>query len=231
MKLVILTSDIIDGVILSGKIIHAGKDVKAIIYEDKKKSLKSIGKRFLFKFKGIMKHTSYKSIKKVKKDLIIEKVDNINSDRTSQILDEVSPDLIIVAGTRKIDTHIFQKARIGAINMHSGILPYYRGADSEFWALYNGEEDKIGVSIHFVDERLDTGDIILTQCQNIEPGDDYKSLRMKNILLGSEKMVEAIDLIESDRYNRIEQDEDLAEIYRSATPQDIKKYEGMILND
>jgi methionyl-tRNA formyltransferase len=108
--------------------------------------------------------------------------------------------------------------------MHSGILPFYRGADSEFWALYNGEKDKIGVSIIFLTEELDAGDVLLESRQKVSPGDDHRSLRMKNIILGAQKMVEAISLIETGNYERIPQDGSIAKTYKSATKEDIERY-------
>lgn len=224
MKLVILTSDIIDGVIIVQEILRAGKDVKGIVYEKKPWTIKSFLKRVLFLMKGIISHLGYKGLAAQGKGIIVRGVDNVNSGITASLLEETRPDLIIVAGTRKINKDIFGNSRFGAINMHSGILPYYRGADSEFWALCNNEPEKIGVSIHFLDEALDTGDVILQASQDVTESDDHKSLRMKNIMLGAQKMVEAIDMIESGESSRIKQDESLAKTYLSATREDIKNY-------
>lgn len=228
MKLAILTTDIIDGIVISQNIIRSGKDVRAIVYERKKQTLKSSLKRALFRLKGLISRTSYPAMTAEKKDLLVRAVENINSEETRSILEDISPDLIVVIGTRKLDKAIFGGAKLGAINMHSGILPYYRGADSEFWALYNGEKDRIGVSVHFIDERLDAGDIILRARQDVSPEDNYKVLRMKNIMLGAEKMVEAVDLIESGSYERIEQDEREARTYKSVTKEDLKRYREKI---
>lgn len=224
MKLVILTSDILDGIIVSQSILRSGKDVRAIVYERKPRTLKSFVKRALFRLRGVIAHVDYAGMALERDGLIVKEVDDINADAARSVLKETLPDLIVVIGTRKLRKDIFGRAPLGAINMHSGILPYYRGADSEFWALYNGEEDKIGVSIHFIDEALDSGDIVLRAELPVRPSEDYKSLRMRNILLGAEKMVEAIGLIESGRYDRIKQDENLARTYRSARRDDLKRY-------
>lgn len=222
MKLVILTSDIHDGVIISQNILRSGKDVKAIIYEKKGKTLRSSARRILFKLSGVMEHMTYGSMSRMKQDMIVKEVEDINSETVLSLLKEISPDLIVVIGTRKLKREIFDQAKLGAINMHAGILPYYRGADSEFWALYNGEEDKVGVSIHFIDEELDSGDILLQAHLEVNPGEDHIALRRKNILLGAEKMVEAITLVESGRYEKIKQDEEKARTYKSATKGDIE---------
>ena len=224
MKVVILTSNIIDGLVISERIIKSGKDVKAVFYEEKKVTPKNKAKRILFKLTGKMGVTRFNDIPKGHGKIDIKKVGDMNSDDTRETLKGISPDLIVVIGTGKLKSDIYRIASKGAINMHSGILPYYRGADSEFWALSNGEPERIGVTIHFISDELDAGDIILTAPQKVEKRDDYKSLRMKNIFLGADKMVEAISMIESGRYVRTPQDESLAKTYRSATKEQKDNY-------
>ncbi len=226
MKISILTSNIFDGLVVSQRLMDSGKDIVSIIYEKKLLSYKAVLKRVLYRIKGVLKGISYETIAKRNGKLFVAGVENIVCDRTREIINNSSPDLIVVVGTRKLPPDIFDKARLGAINMHSGILPYYRGADSEFWALHNGEKDKIGVTIHFVDEKLDTGDIVLQARQKVTDADDHKSLRMKNIFLGADKIVEAITLIEKGSYSRLKQDENFAKSYKSATREDIRKYRG-----
>jgi len=223
MRIVVLTSDIIDGLIISEKIVLSGKDVKAVFYEKKAETLKGLVKRALYALTGKIKSTSYEGLKKFR-DLGIYPVEDINSPEVEGELKKIDPDIIVVAGTRKLKKEIFGSSRIGAVNMHSGILPYYRGADSEFWALYNGEKEKIGVSIHFINEGLDTGDVMLTARQVVRCGDDHRSLRKKNIFLGAKKMVEAIELIEKGEYRRVPQDNSMAKTYKSATKLDLARY-------
>ena len=227
MKLVVLTSNILDGLIVCQKLVDEKRDVKAIVYEKKNVTLKSFLKRVLYMAKGIIRHSFYAGFKKDIPGLIAEGVDNINSEHTRSILKDAAADLIIVVGTRKLPKDIFSAAKHGSINLHAGVLPFYRGADSEFWALYNGEPDKIGVSIIFVEEGLDEGDVILWSPQKVSSTDDHKTLRMKNLILGAEKMNEAVGLIESNNYSRVKQDEALARTYKSATKEDIKEYQKM----
>lgn len=224
MKLAILTSDIIDGIIISQRIITSGCDVRAIIYEKKHRTLKYFLKRLFYRLKGANKCIDYAAMARIRPGLIVKAVDNINSDAVKSILRDAAPELIAVIGTRKLEEGIFGLAKFGAINMHSGILPYYRGADSEFWALYNGEKDKVGVSVHFIENGLDTGDIVLQAQQRVLPSDNHISLRKKNTILGADKIVEAIKLIESGRYKRIKQDENKAKVYKSAKKEDKEKY-------
>lgn len=222
MKLVLLTSNILDGLIVCQKLIDSGMRPEVVIYEGKPVTLKASVKRFLYIVKGIITSPTYLGMMGKK----AFETDNINGPRVIEILNKISPDLIVVTGTGKLKKETYGIAKKGAINLHSGILPYYRGADSEFWALYNGDMDKIGVTIHFVSDELDGGDIIVEARQGVAAGDDHKTLRMKNLVLGAEKIVEAIRLIEKGDLKARKQDNAEARTYKSAKPEDIAEYKG-----
>ncbi len=222
MKLVILTSDIIDGRIVTQALINAGRDIKAIVYEQKQKGFKTRIKLLLFLLLRRLKHFSYESMARNKGGILVKAVTDINTKENVELLKTINPDLIVVVGTRKLQREVFSTASKGAINLHSGLLPFYRGSDSEFWALYNNEPDKIGVTIHYIEEGLDTGDIILYERQIVLPNDTHSQLRKKNIILGAKKVNEAISLIESGKSPRVKQGELYAKTYRSAKNDDIK---------
>ncbi len=83
---------------------------------------------------------------------------------------EASPDLLIVATfDKKIPPEVISLARYEAINIHSSYLPDYRGACPEFWAIRNGEKET-GVSIHYISDEFDSGDIIFQE--KVPIGDD-----------------------------------------------------------
>ena len=65
--------------------------------------------------------------------------------------------------------------KYGAINCHAGKLPDYRGRNILNWALINDEKE-FGITVHFIDEGIDTGDIILQESFEIKDSDNYKSL-------------------------------------------------------
>lgn len=87
----------------------------------------------------------------------------INSFHTSEaitMMREASPDLGIIFGTNIIKSSVFRIPRLGSINMHRGLAPIYRGGPPVFWELYNGENE-VGITVHFVEEAVDTGSIVL----------------------------------------------------------------------
>lgn len=74
----------------------------------------------------------------------------------------VQPDLGIIWGTNILKEPVFSVPRLGSINLHQGLAPYYRGGPPVFWELYNGESE-LGITVHFVAPKVDTGDIIAQQ--------------------------------------------------------------------
>ena len=96
--------------------------------------------------------------------------------------------------------------RIGIINCHAGKLPFYRGRNILNWALINGESE-FGVTTHFVDEGIDTGDIILQHTYPINDTDDYSTLLAKAYLACPQILYDSIKLIQQDQFEVKKQSE------------------------
>jgi len=92
------------------------------------------------------------------------------------------PDLILVYGTSILKGPMIRVPRLGVLNAHSSILPGYRGVFSEFWQTLHGRLESAGVTIHFIDEGVDTGDLVLQQQTASEAGVDPYRLRCHNVL-------------------------------------------------
>jgi methionyl-tRNA formyltransferase len=85
---------------------------------------------------------------------------NVNYDEFVEQVKLLSPDLnLSIAYNQILGLRLIQTARLGTINIHAGKLPHYRGRNVINWAIINGETE-IGLTSHFVDEGIDTGDII-----------------------------------------------------------------------
>ncbi len=74
-------------------------------------------------------------------------------------------------GTSLIRGDLLSEGRLGIINLHGGLSPEYRGADCTFWALYNGEPEKIGCTLHYIDAGIDTGRLIAHISPEVREGD------------------------------------------------------------
>ncbi len=87
-------------------------------------------------------------------------VGSINSNKCLQALQQLQPDIVIVHGTRIISKKILNGITARFINIHAGITPRYRGSHGAYWALYNNDNENCGVTVHFVDAGIDTGNIL-----------------------------------------------------------------------
>ena len=120
-------------------------------------------------------------------------------------LDDINADLYVVAAFRMLPKCVWGKPRLGTINLHASLLPDYRGAAPINWALINGEK-KTGLTTFFIDEKIDTGKIILQTEEKIFNVDTFETLhtRLKN--KGARLLLETVNKIENGTYNIKEQD-------------------------
>lgn len=133
-------------------------------------------------------------------------VQNINDQSSIDFLKHHDPDVIAVCGTTVIKPQVFTLSRKGTINIHCGIIPEYRSADPLFWALYNNDQEKVGVTIHYVDEGIDTGPIIYQEPVPVTRNDTLATLYAKSIRKGAELMSRAIDDFSRDQVRTITKD-------------------------
>ena len=89
---------------------------------------------------------------------------------------------------------LIEMAPEGFINCHAGALPFYRGRNVLNWALINGE-DRFGVTVHYIDEGIDTGDILEQRFADITASDDYHSLLEKAVALCADALPDALQQI------------------------------------
>lgn len=117
----------------------------------------------------------------------------------------LTPDLIVVAGYTKILPEIILRVpKIGNINVHPSLLPQYRGPAPTFWQLLNGEK-KSGITVHYLDKEIDTGDIILQRTIDIDDIDTNGTLFLKVMKFGADVIIDALKAIEKDNVSLIKQ--------------------------
>jgi methionyl-tRNA formyltransferase len=90
----------------------------------------------------------------------IVRVNSVNDEQVKELLRSLSPDVVVVNGTRIISKKILSSVNCPFINMHAGITPMYRGVHGGYWALVNKDEAHCGVTVHLVDPGIDTGNIL-----------------------------------------------------------------------
>ena len=119
---------------------------------------------------------------------------------------ELQPELIVVAAYGRILPHeILTVPSYGAINVHSSVLPQYRGAAPINWAILNGDAET-GVTIMYMADELDAGDIIRCAVTPIDPDEDAQMLTTRLAQLGAEALVQAVADLKNGTASRISQD-------------------------
>jgi methionyl-tRNA formyltransferase len=123
---------------------------------------------------------------------LVREVPHINHPEVVKLARELKPDLICVFGTSLIRGDLLNEGRLGIINLHGGLSPEYRGADCTFWALYNGEPDKVGCTLHYIDTGIDTGRLIAHISPEVREDDSELVLFWRAVRDSSEVYAEAI---------------------------------------
>lgn len=120
-------------------------------------------------------------------------------------LKKVDPDLFVIVAFRILPREVFQIPRKGSFNLHGSLLPKYRGAAPIQWALINGDKET-GVTTFFLDDKVDTGKIILKKVLPIDPEDNFGTLHDKMMILGADTVLETVNLIDDGFYELASQD-------------------------
>ncbi|WNH12008.1 methionyl-tRNA formyltransferase [Thalassobellus suaedae] len=120
---------------------------------------------------------------------------NLKNEDFLEALKALNANLQIVVAFRMLPKAVWQMPEYGTFNLHASLLPDYRGAAPINWAIINGET-KTGVSTFFIDEKIDTGEMILQEDILIDSEENAGSLHDKLMLLGSKLVLKTVALIE-----------------------------------
>ena len=118
--------------------------------------------------------------------------EKLKTEESFEILKEINPDLIIVVAYGKIlPKNFIDFPKFGCINVHGSLLPKYRGAAPIQWSIINGDT-VTGVTTMFMDEGLDTGDILMQSNIFINDSDTSEDLKRKMAVLGADTLIKTI---------------------------------------
>ncbi len=121
---------------------------------------------------------------------------NLKDQTFLEELKSLNANLQIVVAFRMLPEAVWKMPKYGTFNLHASLLPNYRGAAPIHWAIINGET-KTGVTTFFIDEKIDTGAMILQQETNIAHDETVGSLHDKLMAIGSNLVIETVKLIET----------------------------------
>ena len=169
------------------------------------------------------KFQSSKKISNILNDFCIDKIvlnKHINHPESVQSIKKYDPDLLIsILGNQIFKDPIIRLAPKGCLNLHTALLPKYRGLMPTFWVMKNDEE-YTGVSVFFVDKGIDSGPIVVQE--KVKIGNKSQEELIKHTKkIGMESIAKAVDLIEKDQVNLIENNDTEKSYYSFPEQKDV----------
>lgn len=193
------------------KVVSQNTDLKLIFTKEDKRNAR--GNKIIYspvKQFGLDNDIEVIQPKRMKDEEVIDKIK------------EVNPDLIVVVAYGKIlPKEIIDIPKYGIINVHSSLLPKYRGASPIHSAILNGDKES-GVSIMYIEEGLDSGDVILKETCEITEDDTLGTLHDRLKKLGAIGLEKALKLIEAEEVKAEKQDDSKATFVKPITKEQAK---------
>ena len=192
MKLVIFSTDTKHHRYFINKI--ADKfDICSVIYERKKLTKDYDTGPFFEKEEDEFEEKFFEEVKRNIDNTKLIEVYSVNNKALVKYIEYLKPDLGISFGTGLIKPYIFNIPKWGTINIHRGCIGSYRGLDSDLWALYNKDFDKIDVTLHYIDENLDTGDVLLQKNLSLDKVSYIYNIRYYTTVMATEMVIEILN--------------------------------------
>lgn len=223
------------GIVRSDCLIYGKSLPQGLLYLWRRSGLRFVGRKALelfqsrataifFKLIGrTPKVNSLRDMRRLYSVPVIGSTD-VNQKETVDQLQAWQPDLIIsVYLNQLIKRTVINLPSQGVVNIHPALLPRHRGLFPYFWVLAN-RETETGVTIHWVDEKFDTGQILLQEKIRVEPRDTIISLSYKSSLVGADMLVKAVKLIETGQPPRQQQDNRQASYHSWPQPADQRRF-------
>ena len=138
--------------------------------------------------------------------LLVLQPPNLKDPALISQLRALAPDVIVVVAFRMLPKEVWSLPTKGTFNIHASLLPKYRGAAPIHWAIINGENET-GVTTFFINEQIDTGEIIAQKSLAIHLEENTGQLSNRLEKLGAELAIETLNLIASDQVKSIPQTE------------------------
>jgi len=139
----------------------------------------------------------YSAVKEyaLKHNLPLLQPTNLKDESFLEELKALNANLQIVVAFRMLPEVVWKMPKLGTFNLHASLLPNYRGAAPINWAIINGDT-KTGVTTFFIDDKIDTGEMILSSETAIAPDENAGQLHDRLMQLGSKTVIETLGLIE-----------------------------------
>ena len=142
----------------------------------------------------------------IEKGLTVLQPENLKDESFLVQLKELRIDLQVVVAFRMLPEVVWSMPSKGTFNLHSSILPQYRGAAPINWAIINGEKET-GVSTFFLSHEIDTGDIIFREKTTITNSDNAETLHDRLMVMGAQLVLKTVNAVIEGSVTSIPQDE------------------------
>jgi methionyl-tRNA formyltransferase len=150
--------------------------------------------------------------------------EKINTPECVEFLRSHSPDLLVsVACPQILRRRVLEIPRLGAINVHGGPLPRYRGMHSAFWQLFHGETE-CATTVHYMTEGVDAGPILRQEPWRIDPGDTLHDVIARSKTAGARALVQAIRDIEAGRATTKPNPDEEATVFTEPTRDEVREF-------
>lgn len=148
---------------------------------------------------------------------------NVNSRESRARLADFQPDLLVsIGGNQIFKKPLLELATYGCVNLHTALLPKYRGLMPSFWVLKNKEEFT-GVSVFFVDEGIDSGPILVQKKVKIGNRSQEELINYTKHI-GMECIIESVELIQKGNYKLIDNPAEEMTYFTFPTRKDVKEF-------
>ena len=144
------------------------------------------------------------------KNLNVLQPTNLKAPEFLDELEQLNANLQVVVAFRMLPEVVWKMPQLGTFNLHASLLPEYRGAAPINWAIINGET-KTGVTTFFIDDKIDTGALILSKETSIGENESAGELHDRLMQLGSDAVIETLELIKTEKVTTTLQDSILEE--------------------
>jgi folate-dependent phosphoribosylglycinamide formyltransferase PurN len=203
-KILIISGDLLKHKFTAIKVLKKFKNSKIIFEKYPKKIFKNYTKKTskvikehfynVEKYENLYFKKYVNANKKILQNRVLLTVNRgkINTKKIYNLLIEENPKIILINATSKINENIVNKFKNKIINIHAGLTPYYKGAGCNVWTFYYKELKYTGVTIHFVNSKIDSGKIITQQQSKFQKKDNTHTIGCKNAILGSKLAIKAI---------------------------------------
>ena len=165
-----------------------------------------------------------KSRLKKRKNVVYVDSKDLHSKKILQEIIKIRPEIGIVFGGPILKESIFKIPSYGCINIHTGLVQFYRGVDSTIWPLYENKPNLIGYTIHLINKKIDAGDILFQDNIKIKKDDNLEKIFFRTCKGGIDALIKQLKKIKLQNYKYIKLDE-YGKVYKikDMTPKVLEK--------